>query len=177
MSATSSLIGSYLLFKRIPVDHYQGIRDFSYIDSAFYFFQDDDIDKILQTIPLEEKALVYFSDIETCKKYASYIEHSAWFCSKNNHNYKKREMDPIYQSIVENEKFEQHVLFTTTTLDNGVNLNDDKLKHLIIDIFDIDLIIQAIGRIRNKNNNLKIYVRAYTSNNIKKIKCTKNNKM
>lgn len=47
-------------------------------------------------------------------------------------------ISPVFRQIVEQESFDCRILFTTKVLDNGVNLKDRAIKHIIIEQADID---------------------------------------
>ncbi|MBR1646262.1 MAG: hypothetical protein IJ685_05720 [Selenomonadaceae bacterium] len=61
------------------------------------------------------------------------------------------------------------VLIATSVLDNGVNLKDSAIKHVVIDMLDQTEFIQMLGRVRiSKNATVKLYVRQYTDEAIEK---------
>ena len=69
----------------------------------------------------------------------------------------------VSQEIIANEKFEAKILATTTVLDNGINLNDDKLKNIVIDFYDPVTIVQTLGRKRIHNyDKINLYLRVPT---------------
>jgi hypothetical protein len=59
-------------------------------------------------------------------------------------------------------------LFTTSVLDNGVDLKDKKLKHIICELADVDTMMQAFGRKRSleKDDNCCFYIRIYEKKGI-----------
>lgn len=66
-----------------------------------------------------------------------------------------------YNEIVSNEKFSCKILISTTVLDNGVNINDDKVTLQICLLDDYFSIVQCIGRVRNPNSEMQIYLQEY----------------
>lgn len=62
-----------------------------------------------------------------------------------------------FNEIVQNAKFEQEILISTAVLDNGINIDDDKVKNMMILAFDRVQYIQMLGRVRNSSN-LKLYI-------------------
>ena len=46
---------------------------------------------------------------------------------------RNKETSPVFNEIVQNERFECRMLFTTKVLDNGVNLKDKAIKHIIVE--------------------------------------------
>ena len=72
-----------------------------------------------------------------------------------------------YRRIVENEKFNQRVLISTSALDNGINIKDSSVKHVVIDMLDRTEFIQMLGRIRISNNQkINLYIRDYSNKDI-----------
>lgn len=75
-----------------------------------------------------------------------------------------------YQYIVSNEQFKKktRIVFTTSVLDNGINICDDSVRHIFIDDFlDIEGAVQCCGRRRiAEDNNLSIYVKLPTEDKI-----------
>lgn len=53
-----------------------------------------------------------------------------------------------FDSIMNENKFISRVLITTKVLDNGVNIEDDKLKNIVVMTLDRTTFIQEIGRVR-----------------------------
>lgn len=75
----------------------------------------------------------------------------------------------IYNQIIEKEYFDEDVLITTSLLDNGININDEKLKNIVIDVFDRTEFIQMLGRVRIKDNRkINLYIREYTVEELEK---------
>ena len=54
--------------------------------------------------------------------------------------------------LLKKEKLPKNILFSTTVLDNGVNINDHTVKYIVVDLIDIDTIIQCLGRKRIQND-------------------------
>ena len=62
-----------------------------------------------------------------------------------------------FNEIVQKAKFEEDILISTAVLDNGINIDDDKVKNMMILAFDRVQYIQMLGRVRNSSN-LKLYI-------------------
>lgn len=62
-----------------------------------------------------------------------------------------------FNEIVQKSKFEEDILISTAVLDNGINIDDDKVKNMMILAFDRVQYIQMLGRVRNSSN-LKLYI-------------------
>jgi hypothetical protein len=93
------------------------------------------------------------------------------FCENMNSiiNTLNKHMKDVKEQIIENERFACKVLCTTSVIDNGVNIKDETLKHIIIDYFDIDTIVQCLGRKRllHKDDKINIYIRNRSSKSLK----------
>ena len=64
--------------------------------------------------------------------------------------------------MLKNEKFEEQMLFATKCFDNGINIKDNNIKHIVIDMgIDTDTIIQCLGRYRvlNSSDKITVYVK------------------
>ena len=68
-------------------------------------------------------------------------------------------ISPVFRQIVEQESFDCRILFTTKVLDNGVNLKDRAIKHIIIEQADMVEFIQCLGRKRiiDKDDTISLY--------------------
>ena len=82
-------------------------------------------------------------------------------------NEKARE---IYDKLIEKENFEADVLIATSLLNNGINVSDEKVKNIVIDVFERTEFIQMLGRVRVKSgNSVNLYIREYTNEELKKV--------
>ena len=57
------------------------------------------------------------------------------------------------QSIINDSKFNSDVLICTKVLDNGVNIQDEEVKNIVISSWDRTTFIQELGRVRQDINN------------------------
>lgn len=66
-----------------------------------------------------------------------------------------------WNELLSEEKSHHHVLITTSVLDCGVNIHDDKLKHVVIPFEDRTAFMQALGRKRfNGKPNFTLYIKS-----------------
>ena len=78
------------------------------------------------------------------------------------------------KSIINNSKFNSDVLICTKVLDNGVNIQDEEVKNIVINSWDKTTFIQELGRIRINIDNpyeIDLYIpmkskKAFTSRQI-----------
>lgn len=67
-------------------------------------------------------------------------------------------MADTVDEIIENETFSTRILIATKVIDNGINIKDDRVKHIFIEfIYDTD-IIQALGRLRIEKQRINLYI-------------------
>ncbi len=65
--------------------------------------------------------------------------------------------------------FEKPILFTTKALDNGVDLKDPAIRHIFTEIFDLDSMIQSLGRKRcleAGEDRCNFYIKHYRNKNL-----------
>lgn len=152
-------------------------KDYSYV-KKLYFYQKEEltaiIDDILENEP-QSKIVVFCNSAsrmeEMNKKYA---DKANYFCSSTSSSMKlkvlcgydketKKVPDCIMKLPDGRITFEKRILFTTTVLDNGVDLKDKDIKHIFSEIFDVDSMIQSLGRKRSVDNEdtCTFYVREF----------------
>ena len=70
---------------------------------------------------------------------------------------------PLWKKVCRDGTFDEQVLIATSVLDCGVNLNSDRLRHIIVESSNQMEFLQMIGRHRaKKHDTLKVYIRAYS---------------
>ena len=120
------------------------------------FFEDDMtlIDKINKSV---NKWLVFVTSKEKGKELATKIKGAIFIDASTKEN------DPDYiDSLIDNEKFENKVLISTSVFINGNNLVDDELCSIVIYQVDETSIKQGLGRkriSRGSNENIEVYLK------------------
>ncbi|AOK91356.1 DNA/RNA helicase [Paenibacillus polymyxa] len=113
--------------------------------------------------------IIYFADtIQKAFELYQKYDDSLFVCSKSsskNRKYLKHVDDDQVESMVKQNRFDCKYLFTTTVLDNGFDLKDEQIKLIVCDIFDVDTMLQCIGRKRFKNDQDKVHVVLLNRNN------------
>lgn len=165
MSATGDLMKKYFEYKKLTTKDYEIMGNFNWINELTFFNKDETIELIIDNIiKNDEKALVFIESVEKAYKlYEKYKGYSLFCCSKSNKKYRFVNEDDI-EDMLKNEKFEENLLITTTCLDAGINLKDDKIKTIICDVSDIGVLLQCLGRKRRKENE-KVNVYIHNINN------------
>ena len=108
------------------------------------------------------KTLVMCGDKEKAYKYSSLFEDSAFICSQHDKRGYKKFIDKETVSMLnEEEKLNKTVVFSTSTIQTAININDSQYNLLgITDYFFKDDIIQMANRKRKQlaNDELDIIV-------------------
>lgn len=117
------------------------------------------------------KAVCFSTNIQLLRDlYQKYRECSLFICSEANNEYSKYVDEDRKQAMLESEKLPCIILFATTCLDIGFNLNDTSIKYIICDLDDIDQIKQCIGRrrIKHETDSLQVYVKDQSTSMMKR---------
>ena len=147
--------------------------NYDYIEEVFFYRNEDSLKKMLLDLPENEKA-IYFTSAKKALDMKNSLPNAAFYCSKYNSEYRKYRDKKVEEEILEeNENLSFKVLCTTTVIDSGVNIFDKDIKHVIVDIFDLDTLKQCVGRRRvnynDLNDKIKIYVRKQVGGDFKKV--------
>lgn len=151
---------------------------YSYVEELqFYVSKNSTIDIIENILKTTDDKIIYFSNstnyaIEVFKKFK---KQAVFRCSESSKNYEARQLnniDAIKQYDEDLITFDKRLLVATKVIDNGINLLDKSIKHIITDVFDLESLQQCIGRKRliDANDTCKIYVRKYTKSELKGFK-------
>lgn len=148
---------------------YSGDRQYDYIDLHFIKHTDE----ILQTIESEDsKWLVFVDNKKLGEELRKRIIDEE---EKNSSTGKKArsvsfitadysaDEDSLQQviNIVKDEKQDADILISTSVLDNGINISDDKLRNLIIMADNETEFIQMLGRRRQGTERVALYAFLY----------------
>lgn len=148
-------------------------RDYSYINKLEFFKEQATIHKyIKQIIKTDERVIVFIKSAQKAYDLHKMYGDSMFLCSENNELYKYVDKDKRKQ-LLKDKKFKEKILFTTLTLEAGVDIKDTSLKHVVIDIgFNLESLFQAFGRKRvlYEGDNLNLYLRAISNNQLGGIK-------
>lgn len=126
---------------------YQFGRDYRYLNYRYFTESSEIIDKI-QSSPSAEKWLVFVSSRSEGQSLVEVLGDDAVFLDANSRNIKA--LSPIWEALVEKSRFNCRVLICTSVLDNGVNIVDDAVKHIVTFTYDKTELLQMIGRKRVK---------------------------
>ncbi|MNB85010.1 Type III restriction enzyme, res subunit [compost metagenome] len=153
MSATSSTLFTHIQNNKSEskIWRYKSKRNFSNIASLYFYSKEESVEQyISQRFNGNEKIIWFCRSTEKAAKLHIKYPDSYFLCSDNKKNSK-------YISLIKNNTittqdnkitFDRKFLFTTKVLDNGFDLKDEQIKLIICDEFDINTMIQCIGRKR-----------------------------
>jgi hypothetical protein len=165
MSATAKNMTKYIQnYKKRETIPYTMPIEFNFIRSLTFVNSDESTEQLLEELIKENKKSIFF--INSAKKaynlHKKFKEHTMFNCSKSNDDYYKKYVDKDkVKSMLENERFEDLILITTSTMDAGVNIKDLDLKTIYVDIPDTEVLKQCIGRKRIQGNgdSFDLYIR------------------
>lgn len=152
MSATAkSLFGMVKKESNIKENRvYKLDTDYSYVDRV-YFYDRKKLTKLIDNILVrsDDKAVVFVnSDNTMLELYDKYQDEAHFYSSVSSEKLKDIREENCIVSKGDKITFEKRLLFTTTALDNGVDLKDDKIRYMISEVFEPDTAIQCLGRKR-----------------------------
>lgn len=178
MSATGHNIFP-LIKKWGEFKEYKLNADYSYIEKVVFYDEDEYIYNIIEELDANEK-LIYFSRkvdnaykvYDRCNKHNI---NASFVCSQYTKH--KEYIEYINTDALVEEKLQSQVTCTTSVWDNGINIKDEQLKHIVCDMEDLVTLIQAIGRKRvgkitedgfvlGKNDNVTIHIKQWSKENL-----------
>lgn len=167
MSATGDSMVRYLNGnRRLPITVYEKKISYKFIKDLRFFHKNETIESLMDEAIKRKMKTIFF--IQSAKKayelHQKYKKHSLFNCSKSNSLYKHVDKEKI-SKMLEDEKFEELILITTTCMDAGVNIHDHNLQHIVCDVKDIGTLIQCIGRKRLRDASDGIYLVIKSINN------------
>ena len=146
---------------------YQLPKDYSYLENIYYFNQEETIENILYDLPPEDKAIIFMGSAEKAFRLHEKFNNSSFVCSTDNAKFKDKSNIETSNGIAETGRFEERFLFTTKVLDNGVNIVDAQVRHIIIDMMNMVDFIQCLGRKRIvEGEKINLYFRNYNRGNV-----------
>lgn len=142
-------------------------KDYSYIKNIFFYdrnskISENAIESIIYNIPKNEKILYFGSNVDDIYKLSTKFKDATFICSESNKLASKSDKNTMLE-IEQKAMFSKRMLFATKVLDNGVNIKDKALKHIIIDTLDPISFIQTLGRKRSisYDDEITLYVKNY----------------
>lgn len=153
MTATPTILQFYFKQNNLKFDYeYELDTDYSYLENVIAYNNKDSALSIINEIPQDEQ-IIYFGSVKRALE-ISQTFGGAFICSRYNKDYYNKyvvgtENEEELNRIITSQKFNNHILCTTIALDNGINLSSkSNIKHIIIEVSDLDTFIQCLGRRR-----------------------------
>lgn len=168
MSATGEDVEKYLYSNtRCRIRKYALSPNYKHVSALTFFSQDEDVDYLAESIiSKNEKAIIFIQSAEKAYKlFKKYSQYSIFNCSKNNSKHYKYVDEDKIRMMLEDERFNENLLITTSCLDAGTNIVDEDVKHIIADITDIGSLIQCLGRKRSQSKDDTVLFYIKTINN------------
>ncbi len=183
VSATAKSFFKYLrdTSKVKKKNSYRLDKDYSYVSKLFYY-QSEELPGIIDDIlnnEVDSKIIVFCNSGDRILEMSKiYGDKADYYCSRNTKKKRLRDLcgwkEDSNGKIIEEPAciknyaedritFDKRILFTTSVLDNGVDLKDRKIKHIFTEIVDVDTMIQSLGRKRSlaKDDTCYFYIRLY----------------
>jgi superfamily II DNA or RNA helicase len=146
---------------------YNAPIDYSYIDKLYFYSKQETLREIIQKIPQTEKGLFFASDAFDAYELSVETPNAEFICSVGHKDLARKSNKQVLKEIANNNKFDCHLLCCTKVLDNGINLIDPDLKHIIIDMLDPTEFLQCLGRKRiAPNEKITVYVKDFSGGTI-----------
>ncbi|MFR4581606.1 MAG: DEAD/DEAH box helicase [Clostridium cadaveris] len=134
------------VWENSKIHSYNTETDYSYLNTKYF----KNIKNIIQLIKNDkdskEKWLIFITNKDVGKYIKKELEEYCT-CDMIIADTDIRENENL-KSIIENSKFNSKVLICTKAMENGINIQDDLLKNIVIMAFDKITFIQELGRIR-----------------------------
>ena len=119
-------------------------RDYSYLDVYNFKTHDD----LIETIKRDDSGFKWLVFVTSKDKGMEFKDDLLGVKTVNFiHTGNKNDNEDL-DEIIRNSKFDVDVLISTKVLDNGVNISDTRVKHLVIMANDEITFLQEIGRLR-----------------------------
>ena len=164
MTATPDGIQKYFDEQGISYTNYHFINDFSHVQKLSFFWKEEQLETLAKNIIDSGDKGIFFiqSAGKAYELHLKFKDNSTFLCSKHNKKYSKFMDSDFIDELLENERFECILLFSTTALDAGTNIKDKALTNIVIDVSDPNTILQCIGRKRfiDENDNVSLYIHA-----------------
>lgn len=148
--------------------------DYDYVSECKFFKDKYEVMNIINHVltNTEDKVIYFANSIEFAldvrNQFKEYTNFRCSTHSKNDEAKELNEVDCIEAYTRDLITFDERLLITTKALDNGVDIRDKSIKHVICDIFDLESAQQALGRKRKIDGEDKctFYIRNYSKKSI-----------
>ena len=120
--------------------------------------------KLIKQTPSQEKWLIFVESKDQGRELARCLGDAARYLDS------ERKEGPLWDELTTKSRFSSQILVTTAVIDNGINLCDVSLKHIVLLTIDHVQFIQQLGRKRmNDGETLHVWVPDLTQNQTEKL--------
>ena len=150
--------------------------DYSYIKDIYTYSNLLDLKNRIKETYKTEKWLIFVASKEKGKNLLTTLidegvsksDCSFIFSSQTNDTME------VKKNLTETESFKERILITTATLDNGINVNDESVKNIVIDdILDRNEFMQMLGRKRiDANQYINLHIKKYSNQQVRSVLCS-----
>lgn len=172
MSATSNAMIEYFNSKSLKYHAYKLPFNFDHIEKLLFFKNDKVCEKFLRSIDPSDKVIYFSKSAKRAYELHETFENSMFVCSDSGTTKERRFLDKDkIMTMLQEEKFNEQFLFTTSTLDNGINLFDKEIKYIVASIIDIDILLQCLGRKRiiDKQDKVTVIIKDISNKMLNKL--------
>lgn len=158
MSATCrQLFHLFVHHEVVPTDqHYYIRKSYDYVNKFVFFKHKNDIELIIENIleNTNDKIVFFTHSLDLgLKVYDKFRYVSTFYCSDNAKSIEAIKIRNKTLHKLEGNTFNSRLLITTTAMDNGINLIDRDIKHVMCSMWQVNQLEQCIGRKRIIDNN------------------------
>lgn len=160
MSATGKEVFKMFEICEVDTKNYYIEPDYDYMNVHYFNVDGTEMVEYLllhEDINTENKILYFSSNKSKAKVlYERYKDIASITASE----YNRKSFENTEDAFKDN-KCLKILSITTSCLDNGIDIKDDTLKHIVVDIWDLTTAIQCLGRKRliNGEKSVNVYIR------------------
>lgn len=143
-------------------------RNYDYIENIYVYKNHEELAKVINASA--DKWLVFVNELPKKDNEDPLNELKRSSVQLSREEIRNKKAREVYDKLIEKENFEADVLIATSLLNNGINVSDEKVKNIVIEVFDRTEFIQMLGRVRVKSSNhINLYIREYTNEELKEL--------
>ncbi|BCZ47601.1 hypothetical protein psyc5s11_36680 [Clostridium gelidum] len=172
MSGTAENIFNKLKVDEIVKEEHEYIIPYSYdyVKECKFFKEKCDVFDIINHIltTTDDKVIYFVNSTDfAIEVYKQFKDNCIFRCSTHSKNTQAKELNDV-DCIKGHSRdlitFDKRILITTKALDNGIDIRDKNVKHIICDVFDLESAQQCLGRKRkiDDNDTCTFYIRNYS---------------
>lgn len=169
MSATAKTFFGHLITSGVVPEKnvFRFPKKYDYV-SEIVFYRMKQLPALLDMILQEDqdsKAIVFCNSTKRMQKMKELYGDQAFYCSR----WASKQLKAICDnSRVHEGTFDGRVLFTTSALDNGVDITDRRVRCVFSELLDSDKLVQSLGRRRmqDEEDSVSFYIAQYSNEEI-----------